>query len=1074
MVRSHFDAVTLERARSYLHLLRDVQAEEDEPGVLVIFASVLDAESNEVELVLDSDTFGLGMMGLCTCPVTRQCEHSAALALSLIPPSAAGRAAEYDDPRGAPMWELGVEALLGALSRDRAAITGGGARIGIQFNVTERKATRFEPASLRVTYRPVQRDAKGKWSKSGVSWQTIRDSYGGGGVTPEQRELLSVLRASAFESGYYSGNTLPDLPDARVGVWGALARAVEHGIELVPGSRLERVELHPEQVLPRMDAVAAPEGGVYLRAGIDLGEHFVSGADLQVLGERPHGVAVFRPGARRNRLVLHLVQFERSLEPDFSRVLRGDGIAVPAADRERFAEDFLPRVARLIPVSSADDSVRVVEPEPPRLTLCVQWQGATGALLQWRWRYWMGERDREFEFGADDGWEVRSPAAEADLLAALAAALTPDRFGRDLLFDDDGALFPWRRLQEFEVVLFAGMVLPELRALVEVDEVGEQTEFRELEGAPTFSFDLDEGGSEVDWLDLRVRIEVAGESVPLADVLAALTEGAPLMVLPNGRYLRTDVPEFARLAELVGAAAQLHESDGDRMRVGRTDLGLWGALDELGVVDSEAAEWVAAAKRLQEFTGLPEIEPVGVASTLREYQLTGFRWLAYLWETGLGGVLADDMGLGKTLQTLAFIAHARAEGAGPFLVVAPTSVVSGWKREAETHTPALVVRTVEASAARRGGTVADLAAGADVLVTSYTLFRLEAEQYQRVEWGGMILDEAQAIKNHQGKTYHAVRRLSVPFRLAVTGTPFENRLMELWSLLSVVAPGLYPRPAQFTELVVRPVEKEGDQEALARLRRRIRPFLLRRTKELVAADLPPKQEQILDVELGAEHRTIYDTHLQRERQTVLGLVDDFDRNRVAIFAAITRMRMLSLDPALVDEEHADVGSAKIDALVANLLELAEEGHRALVFSQFTTYLARVKKRLDREGIRWVYLDGRTRDRAKRIAEFKDGDAPVFLISLKAGGVGLTLTEADYVFVLDPWWNPAVEAQAVDRAHRIGQTRSVNVYRMVAQGTIEGKVMELKERKAALFDQVVGGAAGDLAGLAVEDVRGLFE
>jgi SNF2 family DNA or RNA helicase len=302
----------------------------------------------------------------------------------------------------------------------------------------------------------------------------------------------------------------------------------------------------------------------------------------------------------------------------------------------------------------------------------------------------------------------------------------------------------------------------------------------------------------------------------------------------------------------------------------------------------------------------------------------------------------------------------------------------------------------------------------------------------------------------------------------------ENRLMELWSLLSIVAPGLYPWPQRFVEQVANPVERLGDTAVLERFRKRIRPFLLRRTKDLVAADLPPKQEQLLEVVLTPRHRKIYETHLQRERQTVLGLVEDFDKHRIAIFRSLTRLRQLSLDAALVDPEHDGIGSAKVDVLADHLLELAAEGHRALVFSQFTSFLARVRARLDREGIASAYLDGSTRKRGEVVDGFKQGDASVFLISLKAGGVGLTLTEADYVFVLDPWWNPAVEAQAVDRAHRIGQRHPVMVYRLVAVDTIEEKVMEMKARKAALFAKVVDGDGSASTPIGADDVRALFD
>jgi SNF2 family DNA or RNA helicase len=634
-----------------------------------------------------------------------------------------------------------------------------------------------------------------------------------------------------------------------------------------------------------------------------------------------------------------------------------------------------------------------------------------------------------------------------------------------------------------DAVDFAVDVLPGLEAgaQVEISEIGARPDYRAATEAPVVRFAArdseraeDDDPARTDWLDLEVVISVDGDSLALPTLLAALTKGERRVILRTGVHIEVDRPEFAHLAELVDAASELHDQPAEGVRVSHHDLGLWDELAEIGVVDAQASQWVEAARALRATDALPAVDPVDLKADLRPYQLDGFRWLAFLWESRLGGILADDMGLGKTLQTLALVAHARAAGAAPFLVVAPTSVVSMWAHESEQFTPGLDVRVVTGSQARRGSSLAELSDGADLVITSYTLYRMEADDYLALDWGGLVLDEAQTVKNHLGKTYQAIRRLDVPFRVALTGTPMENRLMELWSLLSIVAPGLYPYPQRFVELVANPVERLGDTQVLERFRRRIRPFLLRRTKDLVASELPEKQEQVLDVRLTPRHRRIYDTHLQRERQTVLGLVDDFDKHRIAIFRSLTRLRQLSLDPALVDEEYDGVGSAKLDVLVDHLAELAAEGHRALVFSQFTSFLGRVRARLDREGLTSSYLDGRTRDRGAVVSAFKQGDDPVFLISLKAGGVGLTLTEADYVFVLDPWWNPAVEAQAVDRAHRIGQHRPVNVYRLVAEDTVEQKVMELKARKAALFAQVMdGGASVVTDGLSADDVRGLF-
>ena len=379
--------------------------------------------------------------------------------------------------------------------------------------------------------------------------------------------------------------------------------------------------------------------------------------------------------------------------------------------------------------------------------------------------------------------------------------------------------------------------------------------------------------------------------------------------------------------------------------------------------------------------------------------------------------------------------------------------------------------------------MAQEAAQADVLVTSYTLMRLDEEDLAQVEWSWVVLDEAQFIKNHTSATYKAARRLRAPSTLAITGTPLENSLMDLWSLLSVSAPGLLPGPQRFKELYKRPIDRGGQQgrDRLQALRSRMHPFMLRRTKEEVAHDLPDKSEQILRVELSPSHRRAYEARLIRERQKVMGLLeDDTAQARFSALRSLTILRQMALDPALVPaaeegaQDDADPAagheravrqggrrprpSAKVEMLRDTLVPIVAEGHRALVFSQFTRYLSSVREELEAAGLRTLYLDGGTSDRQRVVAQFRDGEADVFLISLKAGGFGLTLTEADYVFLLDPWWNPQAEEQAVDRAHRIGQDKPVMVYRMVAADTIEDKVMALKEKKAGLFAKVVEGSA----------------
>jgi SNF2 family DNA or RNA helicase len=559
------------------------------------------------------------------------------------------------------------------------------------------------------------------------------------------------------------------------------------------------------------------------------------------------------------------------------------------------------------------------------------------------------------------------------------------------------------------------------------------------------------------------------------EVFTALARGEARMLLDDGAYFSLADPRLESLRRLIEEAQALSDSPASSLRISRYQADLWSELTALGVVTEQAERWRRAAAPLLELDSLPDHEaPSSLRAHLRPYQREGFSWLATLWDLELGGILADDMGLGKTVQALALVCHARRHDrpAGPFLVVAPTSVAPNWAAEAARFAPELNVEVVLDTLARSGRAIQEIAT-ADLVITTYTLFRLDSDAYASVPWSALLLDEAQYVKNHRGKTYRCARELRAPFKLAITGTPMENNLMELWALLSITAPGLFPDPARFAEHYARPIERRSDHERMARLRRRIKPLLKRRTKELVAAELPPKQEQTLEVELHPRHRKLYDTHLQRERQKVLRLLDDFDRNRFTILQSITRMRQLSLHPALVDAANSALPCAKLDVLVEQLEDVISSGHRALVFSQFTGFLSHVRRRLEDDGIGYCYLDGRTRRRDEVLERFRAGADPVFLISLKAGGVGLNLTEADYCFLLDPWWNPATETQAIDRAHRIGQSRPVMVYRLIARDTIEQKVRALAERKANLFRSVID--AGDLfaRGLTAEDIRGLL-
>lgn len=1004
--------------------------------------------------------------GACSCPVGVDCKHSVALLISVRDDSAA----END----ATAWQRDLDAVLDDLDRSGPAAA---RPLGLQFAFQ-----RTAMSSRLLLVRPVRRGARpGSWIKAGVDWNLLAAGNAGRYRADQVTwfaEVLALYRASQTMA-YFGSEQQLSVALFGQGVWSLFERAERLGIPFLPGPSLSAVRLYPEPVRLAFDAAEATgdDGSVRLSLGVEVGGEWHGNQALQLVGVDAHGVIITDDGGGQPAVTLAALAAPAGAATR-RLAAKGGQVRVPREARDDLVVDYLPRLGRHLEVGSADGSVPI-RPRPlPRLALTVQWLSVREAHVAWTFRYRLGNDDRSYPLDEPLGHHnLRDAAAEQRLLDEV----TLDDEQRYRLCTPAGRLLPEQTLTDVAAIGMAEL-LPGLLAHpgFEVSELGTRPDYRAAAGPLVISFAAGDPDrvelftDHTDWLDLEVVVGVDGTFIALADVLEAMTLGRSIIILDNGVHIGLERPEFGRLADLVAAAAELGEQPPSGVRVNLGDLGLWDELADLGVVDRQARQWVDAARRLIDLDRSDPIAPVGLKAELRPYQLQGFGWLSQLWQAGLGGVLADDMGLGKTLQTLGLVAHARAQGAGPFLVVAPTSVVSAWAHEAEQFTPGLRVVTVTESQSRRGASLADAIQGADLVVCTYTLLRLEREHYAALSWGGLVLDEAHQVKNHESKTYQAVRSLEVPFRLALTGTPLENRLMELWSLLSIVAPGLYPWPKRFRHSVADPVEKAGDAEVLDRFRRRIRPFLLRRTKELVAADLPAKTEQVLEVPLTAKHRQVYDTHLQRERQHLLGLITDFDRNRIAIFRSLTTLRQLSLDPALVDDEYAGIGAAKTDVLVDHLHQAVAEGHRALVFSQFTRYLGRLRDRLHAEGIDTRYLDGRTRNRAAVIDDFKAGGGAVFLISLRAGGVGLTLTEADYVFVMDPWWNPAVEAQAVDRAHRIGQQRPVLVYRMVSAGTIEQKVMDLKERKRALFSRVVDGEGAADGSLTADDIRGLFE
>ena len=925
----------------------------------------------------------------------------------------------------------------------------------------------------QLAVRPMVLNGQDRWVRGNLRWNTISFKTYGLALDPEQHrwfcQFVPLYRSNG-ELYFGEDNDWLLLDDFSSSlIWPLLREANKLGIALIGTGEIASIEI-AEDASIGMEATKGADGGIVLEPTMHLAGRRIVMDDDEPLGTvGRHGAYAMSPNGTTLQLAPTSTRID---EPTRHMVVRPAVVEIPADETRAFFSSLYARLGRRVSLTSPDGTVELPRIQPPAMKVTVQFRPDDVAAISFDIDYGPGGIDQD----------ARDRAAEEAVQNAVLAVLadSPALDGRELT--------P-RVLQGLDTVDFVRRTLPRLEGLknVRLDEQGTRPAYRELTEAPELTVTTVESEKH-DWFDLGLIITVGGRQIPYADILRALSQGMTRLLMSDKTYVSLEQPLFEKLRALVAEASQLNDNKKDPLRLTRYQVSLWEEFESLATTVEGPDSWHAAIAGLANLGQGEQVDlSEQVHATFRPYQIEGFRWLTSLWNQGLGGILADDMGLGKTLQMIGLLVHMKekwaepgrgslpvaAGGPGPVLVVAPTSVVPNWLNESQRFAPHINAVAVRDTQAKSKQSLAASLEGVDVLVTSYTLFRLDADAYQELDWAALVLDEAQCVKNKATKAHHTARDLRARVKIAITGTPMENNLMELWALLAITSPGLFPSSTKFAEQFARPIERGEGTEQLPRLRKRVRPFMLRRTKDAVVTDLPSKQEQVIKVELSEKHRKIYDTHLQHERQKVLRLVDDIDRNRFTIFQSLTLLRLLALDAALVDDEYLKVGSAKLDVLQEHLEALLPEGHRALVFSQFTSFLRKAAERLDASGIKYAYLDGSTRRREDAINEFKDGDAPVFLISLKAGGFGLNLTEADYCFLLDPWWNPAAEAQAVDRAHRIGQTRNVMVYRLVSEGTIEEKVVALQDAKRELISSVMDGGDGFGSALTADDIRDLL-
>lgn len=607
--------------------------------------------------------------------------------------------------------------------------------------------------------------------------------------------------------------------------------------------------------------------------------------------------------------------------------------------------------------------------------------------------------------------------------------------------------------------------------------------------ADDWQTDIDE--SHNDWFEMNFKVNVNGQSMPLLPLIMPALENydrndlPESLNLPVGNHTYINIPStqlkpFLDIVYEIFDSASMNENGS--LTLSRFNAALLADIDSgnYGVFSiSGGKQLLETGKKLKNFKGIADIAaPKGLDASLRDYQQQGLNWLQFLREYNFAGILADDMGLGKTVQTLAHLLLEKETGrmTSPCLIIAPTSLMGNWRREAARFTPDLTVLTLQGADRKKHF---DKIQQSDLVLTTYPLLPRDKETLLSFDYHYLVLDEAQVIKNPKSQAARTVREIKANHRLCLTGTPMENHLGELWAQFDFLMPGFLGDSAFFNKSYRTPIEVHGDSEQRERLSKRLQPFMLRRTKHEVATELPQKTEIIRSVPLYDKQAALYESiRITMEKKVRDAIADKgLARSHITILDALLKLRQTCCDPRTLSLKEAKkvTESAKLDLLMEMLPEQLEEGRRILVFSQFTKMIALIEKELNARKIAYSKLTGQTKKRDEAIERFKNGEADVFLISLKAGGVGLNLTEADTVIMYDPWWNPAAESQAADRAHRIGQDKPVFVYKLMTENTVEEKILAMQEKKKALADSIYnGGKKEQSLKLTSDDLTELFK
>lgn len=1041
----------------------------------------------------------------CSCPVRHACKHVTALALNgrhlLYVPSVSKDmviASDSSSKQKLGDWEqqlsllyyppIKTETTPIALLFELVLVNDYGSLSNPTFGIPDSKKTKLKLGIRPAAYNSVT----GNWTVSTINWKNTR--YKDYRFDDTQMSFLNefwTLYISGLQGGYgYYNERYLFLEDfASSQIISLLAYGQELGIAyLNEGQAREPITILDKSATVMVVIDNTTNGDLSLTNQIFIDNKAIKSESVGFIGSPARLIYIWSGDYNRYHYSpLYLARLE-SIVPDkvIETVKHSSRTDIPKTDIPKFMATQYAKLAQQQTMKIAP-AVNLSLPviHNPKLELEINYHNLGELILSWNWRYQVGSNNYSvpiyFQQKEAPSVAVRNEISEQIILTSLKYTSAQIYEMWPLNYLRVAQLAPVTSLSGDRMILFIQTILPAIKELpdVLVVESSDVPNFVEFTEKPSIEVGVSESSGSTDWFNLSVVVKLNQEQVPFNELFTALADNEDYLILASGSYIRLNHPELDRLRVLIAEARELQDKSSDSLTLSPFHASLWEELIELGVITHQTETWQRSIKGLLDLQSVPKVSvPKDLKAELRPYQIEGYQWLYFLWEHNLGGILADDMGLGKTLQTIALILQIKSttpkKDRRPLLIIAPTSVAANWESELTRFAPSLKQYNLRKSISDPNKLWA-IVKDKDVIISTYGLFRRSFVSFEAIQWSALVLDEAQFVKNHLSKSYQAAKKLNTPFKLVLSGTPMENNLMELWSLLSIAAAGLFPSPKRFNDFYLKPIEKEGNQDILNQLRRRIRPLMLRRTKEQVASELPPKIEQTLELELSPDHQRVYDTFLQRERQRVLGLLGDMDKNRFMIFKSITTLRLLSLDARLVDaKKYSHITSTKLNGFFEQLDLVLSEGHRALVFSQFTSYLKLLKTELDRRQIGYVYLDGASKNRSKLLTEFKESNKPLFLISLKAGGFGLNLTEADYCFLLDPWWNPAVEQQAIDRTHRIGQKKQVIVYRLVAKGTIEEKVMALKERKGKLFKSIMDEGATFASAITSEDIKALFD